>query len=115
MKLFKAMGLYFASWFESAANSKRRIAEAKTAALIKQDLASMANRGIKDYLLLAVTAYPFILAFMPDHAQTVTEGFQALTTVPEYYWYGLALVYADTFGLRQLLLDEIARRRSGNK
>ncbi|EGU42982.1 hypothetical protein VII00023_02989 [Vibrio ichthyoenteri ATCC 700023] len=113
--MWGAIGAYLANWFTSASESRQRIAEAKTTAIIKQDLSGMANRGVKDYLLLIVTSFPFVLAFVPEHAQTVTEGFEALKTVPEYYWYGLALVYADTFGLRQLLLDEIARRRGGIK
>ncbi|HFQ5227439.1 TPA: hypothetical protein ACGVAQ_003035 [Vibrio vulnificus] len=113
--MWSAIGAYFASWFTSAAESRQRIAEAKIAAYIQQDLASMANRGIKDYLLLLVTSFPFVLAFIPDHAQTVTAGFEALKGVPDYYWYALGIVYLDTFGLRQFIIDYAARRLNGNK
>ncbi|PKH05237.1 hypothetical protein [Moritella sp. Urea-trap-13] len=63
----------------------------------------MNDRGWKDEYLLLLTTAPLILCSLPDYADYVNQGFTALDTVPEYYWYGLAMVYIDTFGFRRML------------
>ncbi|MGF1762449.1 hypothetical protein [Aliivibrio kagoshimensis] len=92
-----------------------RIEEVKTQAKIKRieqgdnnaaklDELSIADRGWKDEYLLILTTAPLFLAFIPDFAQYVKMGFDALnTSVPEYYWYALAMIYIDTFGFRRML------------
>ncbi|PSW06261.1 hypothetical protein [Photobacterium lipolyticum] len=93
---------------------KDRISEAKTTATIeriqqgdnnaaKLDELSIAQRGWKDEYLLLITTSPLVLCFIPDMAQYVDAGFAALLIVPEYYWYGLSMVYIDTFGFRRML------------
>jgi len=67
------------------------------------DEMSISQRGWKDEYLLLITTAPLILCFLPDYAGYVDQGFTALDTVPEYYWYGLAMVYVDTFGFRRML------------
>ncbi|UTV30038.1 hypothetical protein [Photobacterium atrarenae] len=95
-----------------------RIREAKTQAKIRRiqtsddnaaelDRLSIAQRGWKDEYLLLVTTTPLILCFVPGMVPHVDAGFAALNTVPEYYWYGLAMVYIDSFGFRRMLRQAI--------
>ena len=67
------------------------------------DEISITNRGWKDEYLLIITTAPLILCFLPDYSSYVEQGFTALKVVPEYYWYGLGMVYIDTFGFRRML------------
>ena len=85
----------------SEAKAKRAAAGDTNAA--KLDEISMSGRGWKDEYLLLITTAPLILCFLPDYANYVSLGFESLETVPEYYWYGLAMVYIDTFGFRRML------------
>jgi hypothetical protein len=80
----------------------KRVAEGDTNAA-KLDEISMNDRGWKDEYLLLLTTAPLILCFIPDYANYVSLGFDSLDKVPEYYWYGLAMVYIDTFGFRRML------------
>ena len=80
----------------------KRAAEGDTNAA-KLDEISMNDRGWKDEYLLLLTTAPLILCFIPDYANYVSLGFDSLDKVPEYYWYGLAMVYIDTFGFRRML------------
>ena len=66
------------------------------------DEISLKNRGWKDEYLLILTTLPLGLSFVPEWAYIVTEGFEALESVPEYYWYALGLIYIDTFGFRRM-------------
>ncbi|CAM3205572.1 hypothetical protein [Moritella viscosa] len=85
----------------SEAKAKRAAAGDTNAA--KLDEISMNGRGWKDEYLLLITTAPLILCFLPDYSQFVGLGFELLETVPEYYWYGLGMVYIDTFGFRRML------------
>lgn len=85
----------------ATAKTKRAAEGDKNAATL--DELSIAQRGWKDEYLLLITTAPLILCFLPDYADYVNQGFTALETVPEYYWYGLAMVYIDTFGFRRML------------
>lgn len=70
----------------------------------KLDELSIATRGWKDEYLLILTTAPVILCFVPDYSHYVKQGFDVLKeSVPEYYWYALALIYIDTFGFRRML------------
>jgi len=86
---------------DSEAKVKRVTAGDTSAA--KLDEISIAQRGWKDEYLLLITTAPLILCFLPDYSQYVGLGFESLATVPEYYWYGLGMVYVDTFGFRRML------------
>ena len=80
----------------------QRIQSSDTAA-INMDVLSANNRGWKaDYLLLIVTI-PLILSFIPFMVIYVTEGFEALEKVPEWYMWVLLGVFIDTFGFRRVL------------
>ncbi|MCJ8348060.1 hypothetical protein [Moritella sp.] len=85
----------------SEAKAKR--AEAGDTNAAKLDEISLNGRGWKDEYLLLLTTAPLILCFIPDYANYVSLGFDSLDKVPEYYWYGLAMVYVDTFGFRRML------------
>ncbi|MGY5707387.1 hypothetical protein ACXHPE_03970 [Vibrio cincinnatiensis] len=101
--------------FKSKAERKSRIEEAKTAATIERiksgdeqaaslDAISLQSRGWKDEYLLLITTIPVLLAFVPDLAPYVKQGFDVLKdSVPEYYWYALAMIYIDTFGFRRMM------------
>lgn len=70
----------------------------------KLDELSIADRGWKDDYLLILTTAPILLAFIPEYSVYVKDGFTALQdSVPEYYWYALAMIYIDTFGFRRML------------
>ncbi|MGF1732282.1 hypothetical protein [Photobacterium kasasachensis] len=97
-----------------------RISEAKTTSTIRRieqgdtnaaklDELSIAQRGWKDEYLLVITTVPLVLSFVPDYAQYVALGFEALNTIPEYYWYGLGMVYIDTFGFRRMVRVAVER------
>ncbi|GAB3531925.1 hypothetical protein [Photobacterium alginatilyticum] len=99
---------------------KDRISEAKTTSTIRRieqgdtnaaklDELSIAQRGWKDEYLLVITTVPLVLSFVPDYAQYVALGFEALNTIPEYYWYGLGMVYIDTFGFRRMVRVAVER------
>ncbi|MGY5617277.1 hypothetical protein ACXHQ9_09110 [Vibrio cincinnatiensis] len=101
--------------FKSKAERKSRIEEAKTDATIERiksgdeqaaslDAISLQSRGWKDEYLLLITTIPVLLAFVPDLAPYVKQGFDVLKdSVPEYYWYALAMIYIDTFGFRRMM------------
>lgn len=74
----------------------------------KSDQISLASRGWKDEYLLIVTTLPMIVCFVPDMGPYVQQGFDTLSSsVPEYYWWGLGMVYVDTFGFRQMIRGSI--------
>ncbi len=101
--------------FKSKAERKSRIEEAKTTATIERiksgdeqaanlDALSLKDRGWKDDYLLLITTIPVLLAFVPDLAPYVKQGFDVLkASVPDYYWYALGMIYIDTFGFRRML------------
>ena len=70
----------------------------------KLDELSIAGRGWKDEYLLLLTTAPIMLCFVPDYSHYVKQGFDVLAeSVPDYYWYALAMIYIDTFGFRRML------------
>lgn len=76
----------------------------------KLDMLSIAGRGWKDEYLLLLTTVPIVLAFVPNWSNYVEQGFNVLAdSVPEYYWYALAMIYIDTFGFRRILRVAVER------
>lgn len=67
------------------------------------DELSIKQRGYKDEFILLVVFVPLILSFIPDYAQHVQAGFDALTDIPDYYWYVVFAVVIDTLGMRAML------------
>ncbi|MCG9753219.1 hypothetical protein L1D54_22525 [Vibrio brasiliensis] len=90
------------------------IAQAKHTAKVKRlangeekaadlDELSIKDRGWKDEFILLVVFVPLMLSFLPDYAPTVAAGFEALQSIPDYYWYVVAAVVIDTLGMRAML------------
>jgi len=67
------------------------------------DELSIKERGYKDEFIMLVVFIPLILSFLPDYAQYVRAGFDALQNVPDYYWYVVAAVVIDTLGMRAMV------------
>jgi len=87
----------------AVSTAKARRIESGDASATELDKVSLSDRGWKDEYLLLITTAPLILSFIPDYSNYVNLGFTALNSVPEYYWYGLGMVYVDTFGFRRML------------
>lgn len=83
--------------------AEKRITEGNASAA-ELDALSIKSRGWKDEYLMILTTLPLFLAFVPEWALYVEAGFSALqNSVPEYYWYALAMIYIDTFGFRRMV------------
>lgn len=89
------------------------------AADIALDRESVATRGWKDEYLLIVTTSPLVLLFLgpllsvgsaAELTAAVMAGFDALQHTPTYYWYALAIVYIDTFGMRRIVRELLERK-----
>ncbi len=68
------------------------------------DRIALQNVGWKDEFLMIVITIPAILAFIPGMDKYVTDGFNALEKMPEYYQYALLGVYIYVFGFKRILL-----------
>ncbi|OOF25718.1 hypothetical protein [Salinivibrio sp. IB872] len=114
-------------WFRDKAEAKQRraerkdrIEEAKTQAAIKRvengdhhaadlDLISLKTRGIKDDVIVFLWITPIVMSFVPSAVDDMRAGFTVLASLPEYWWYGGALIFIDTFGFRRLLRSLMVR------
>ena len=67
------------------------------------DELSIKQRGWKDEFILLVVFIPLMLAFIPDYANYVEQGFSSLEVIPDYYWYVVFAVVIDTLGMRSML------------
>ncbi|MDC5857389.1 hypothetical protein [Vibrio europaeus] len=67
------------------------------------DEVSIRERGLKDEFILLVVFIPLILSFIPDYAPYVEQGFTALQSIPEPYWYVVGAVVIDTLGMRAMV------------
>lgn len=55
----------------------------------------------KDEWLTIIFSVPLVLSFCGDWGrQIVADGFEALTTMPEWYQYTLGVIVAASFGVR---------------
>ncbi len=45
---------------------------------------------------------PLILAFIPNYASYIEQGFNALQNIPNPYWFVVGAVVVDTLGMPQL-------------
>ena len=95
---------------EAAANLRLVEAEAK-AAIMKSAATSEADwervmaqgtaNSWKDEYLVLLFSIPLILSFCGDWGRaTVSEGFDALTVMPEWYQYTLGVIVASSFAVR---------------
>lgn len=119
-KLFGGVTDYF--------KNKQKLKEVKLDAEIKRvqtqseqdnniDLITLRDRGIKDdlitYTLLAiivVTVFNPLMSVVFDYnpmiiSDNLAIGFDNLSKLPEYIWWGMLIVMADVFGLRSLLRE----------
>ncbi len=80
----------------------KRLQSGETRAANLDEL-SIKNRGWKDEFILLVVFIPLILSFIPDYAQYVKSGFEALKGIPDYYWYVVFAVVIDTLGMRAMV------------
>jgi len=95
-----------------------RLAQTKVDAQIKQvstdaesagdlDRIALQSSGWKDEYLMIIITVPAVLAFIPDMQPYVTQGFTALSEMPEYYQYMFAGVYIYVFGFKRMMLKVI--------
>lgn len=99
-----------------------RIDQAKALGVAQTELdkASVEGTGFKDEYLTLITTFPLIMILMVSpladlfmlpsggyHAGMIADamhtGFTNLQQVPEYYWYGLGLVYLHDLGMRRFV------------
>ena len=64
------------------------------------ELESIKNSGWKDELVIIVLTIPMVLVFIPYTAPFVMEGFNILSTTPDWYRWLILMIYAATFGIR---------------
>lgn len=92
---------------------RREIAQAETKSKISRlerlasadidyDITALENSGgsWKDEWFTILLSIPAIICFIPGGADIATQGFEALSTSPEYYRWGLTGAISASFGLR---------------
>ena len=64
-------------------------------------MAKNSEQSLKDEWLTLLFSIPLILAFCGDWGrQIVSDGFQALEAMPEYYQYTLGIIVSSSFAVR---------------
>jgi hypothetical protein len=96
----------------SKAKTDAKVAQAKAEAIVMQKKATgeidwdlkMADASAsswKDEWLTLIFSAPLILSFCGDWGRTiVSDGFAALSTMPDWYQYTLGVIVAASFGVR---------------
>ena len=96
----------------SKAKTDAKVANAKAEAIVMQKKATgeidwdlkMADASAsswKDEWLTLIFSAPLILSFCGDWGRTiVSDGFAALSTMPDWYQYTLGVIVAASFGVR---------------
>ena len=74
--------------------------QAKSAADWETAMARASNQSWKDEWLTILYSIPLVLAFIPPAVPYVRQGFEVLSTMPEWYQYGLSIILAASFGVR---------------
>lgn len=97
---------------QKAAESKAKVAKAEAEAEVMKVTATheagwekiMAQgtvHSLKDEWLVLLFSIPLILAFCGEWGrQIVSDGFEALNTMPEWYQYSLGVIVASSFAIR---------------
>lgn len=57
----------------------------------------------KDEYLTIIVSIPLIICFIPGCQAVVAEGFTALDNTPDWYIYTLSVVFAASFGVKQVI------------
>lgn len=93
------------------AEAEASVYKSKAEADIQWDRAAVEQMddGWKDEWFAILLSVPAILAFCGEWGRdVVTQGFQALETMPEWYVYAFLTAIAASFGMRQLV--KLARK-----
>jgi hypothetical protein len=115
--LIPIVGDLAGSWLKGKADEKKatseaKVAKAKAEAEVMKVAATheagwekiMAQGSLtswKDEWLTVLFSVPLILAFCGDWGrQVVADGFDALSTMPDWYQYSLGLIVSATFAMR---------------
>ena len=97
---------------QKAAETRMRVSEADakakimlSAATSEADWERIMARGTqnswKDEFLVILFSIPLVLSFCGEWGRkTVAEGFDALSTMPEWYQYTLGVIVASSFAVR---------------
>ena len=97
------------TWVSAKAESTKATAEAtatalKTAAQSTADweriMAEASKNSWKDEWLTIVFSIPLILVFIPSAVPHIQKGFDALSTLPEWYHQVLFLIVSASFGVK---------------
>jgi len=107
IQILSAVGSIAAEWFKS----KRVETQAKHESKMKQiqsdayweiEQAKNANNSWKDEWFTIVLSIPMVGAFIPALVPYITQGFDVLSAMPEYYKGFLAAAIAASFGIKGL-------------
>ena len=100
------------TWVSAKAESTKATAEAKATALKtaaqstadwERIMAEASKNSWKDEWLTILFSIPLVLAFVPSAVPYVRQGFEVLSTMPEWYQYGLSVIIAASFGVRGVI------------
>lgn len=67
------------------------------------------NSGWKDEWLTILLSIPLVGAFFPSMVPHITEGFQALANMPDWYKGAVAIMIAASFGYRKFADTKIGK------
>ena len=84
------------------AKAEATIMEKKATGEIDWDLEAIkgSQSSWKDEWLVILFSVPLVLAFIPGMEGVVTNGFQQLEAMPQWYQYSLGVIVAASFGVR---------------
>ena len=88
---------------KAEAEAKVMVTQAESAADWETAMARASNQSWKDEGITILFSIPLILAFIPPAVPHVQEGFRVLSTMPEWYQYGLSVIIAASFGVRGVI------------
>ena len=104
------------TWFENKvaktkADGEAKVAEAIARACVAEKVATgevawegkmadATNESWKDEFALVVLLAPAILVFIPGMREYVRDGFEILSTLPDWYQYLLYIAISASFGIK---------------
>ncbi len=100
------------TWIEGKVAKTKAKAQAEATVMINQSrsaadwetaMARASNQSWKDEWLTILFSIPLVLAFVPSAVPYVRQGFEVLSTMPEWYQYGLAVLIAASLGVRGVI------------
>tara|TARA_R110000824_G_scaffold151776_5_gene322805 strand:+ start:126 stop:509 length:384 start_codon:yes stop_codon:yes gene_type:complete len=117
LPILNVIGSLAGTWLEGKVETKKaetgaKVAKAKAEAVIMEkkatgeidwdlEMAKGSQNSWKDEWLTILFSVPLVLAFCGEWGrQVVTDGFNALEAMPEYYRYTLGIIVSASFGTR---------------